>query len=517
MTYYYCSREGEWHMDIRRVFAIDLGASGGKCFVGTFDEGSFSLEEIHRFTHEGVSFYVEDSAGNVTERTYWDDIFLYNNIVRGLLRFRQEVSNRIDSIGVDTWGTDGSFVTPDGDITGRIYCYRDHRLDGMIAAVKKRIDPERLFEITGIHFQPFNISNQLLWFMSNRRHTLIPGSTFLPMPAIFNFYLGGSKTVDSTWASVTQLMDCHTKEWSREVLDRLEIPYEIMPKIVKPGTVVGSLLAELAESLGIQRAPIIAVGAHDTASAYAGAPIENYDEALIISSGTWSLVGKLIPEPVITDLAMRYNFSNEGGIGNIRFLKNCMGIWIIQELRRKWQKEDGRALPWKDIVTLVKRAEPFTAFIDPDDPGFYNPADMEKAILHFLKRNGQAVPNDRGTLVRIVLESLAMKYRMVSEQLTEACGRESSVVHIIGGGSKNELLNQFTADSLGLPVLAGPDEATACGNVMAQAIALKIIPGIEHAAPLIGNTFSIKSYKPSDRSKWERVYQDCKTHLWRAE
>jgi rhamnulokinase len=503
-------------MDKSRAFAVDLGASGGKCFVGTFDDGSFSMEEISRFDHESVTFFVEDSSGTVKEKNYWDDILLYNNIVKGLLRFRREVSDRLDGVGIDTWGTDGGIVTPEGDIIGKIYCYRDHRLDSMIDEVKRRIDPARIYEITGIHFQPFNISNQLLWFMLNRKHTLSPGCTYLPMPTIFNYYIGGIKKVDSTWASVTQLMDCHTKQWSREILDILGVPYEIMPQIVEPGTVVGALGDELSRSVGVSHAPIIAVGAHDTASAYAAAPVTDLDEALIISSGTWSLVGKLIPRPVTSPLAMENNISNEGGIGNIRFLKNCMGLWIAQELRRKWQREDGKELPWEELVNLVRRAEPFTAFIDPDDLRFYNPADMEKAVVDFLKETGQHVTSDRGTLLRIVYESLALTYRFVSEQLSSACGRDSKVVHIVGGGCKNEVLNQFTSDALCLPVFAGPDEATACGNLMAQAMALGIIPGIEHAAPLIRDAFSIKCYKPSDRSKWERVYQDRKTRLFIA-
>ena len=489
-----------------RVVAVDLGASAGRCFAGSFDGGSFSIEEIHRFSHEGVAFYAEDSTGSVTERTYWDDTYLYNNILKGLRRFRHEMSDRIDGIGIDTWGSDGGFVTPDGDIIGKVYCYRDHRLDGMIDAVKRRIDPVRIYEITGIHFQPFNISNQLLWFMLNRRHMLPPGCIFLPMPTIFNFYLGGIKTVDSTWASITQLMDCHTKQWSREVLDRLDVPFEIMPRIVEPGTIVGSLREQITRSLDINDAPIIAVGAHDTASAYAAAPVHDPGEALIISSGTWSLIGKLIPEPITSSLAMKHNFSNEGGIGNIRFLKNCMGAWIAQEVRRKWQKEDGRDLPWGELTTLARRAEPFTAFIEPDDPGFYNPSDMENTIFDFLKRTGQPVPKDRGTLLRIIYESLAMKYRMVSEQITAACGKASSVVHIIGGGCKNVLLNQYTSNSTGLPVFAGPDEATACGNLMVQAKGLGIIRSLSEAVPLISEACSIKEYGPENPEQWQREY-----------
>jgi rhamnulokinase len=495
-------------MSEQHIFAVDLGASGGKCFVGTFKGGVFSMYEINRFSHDGVSFFSQDKTGKVAERCYWNDTLLYDNIIKGLYRFRREISNRVDGIGIDTWGTDGGFVTPDGDMAGKIYCYRDHRLDGMMEEVKKQINPARVYEITGVHFQPFNVSNQLLWFVRNRRHTLQPGYQYLPMPTVFGFYLGGVKKIDSTWASVTQLMDCRTSDWSRDLLDRLGIPHEIMPEIVEPGFTLGSLESALADRIGLNQSPIFAVASHDTASAYAAAPIQDTGEALIISSGTWSLVGKLIPEPITSAAAMNYNLSNEGGIGNIRFLKNCMGLWIVQELRRGWEKADGRAMEWEKIVSLVTRAKPFAAFIDPDAPCFFNPADMEAEIALYLQRTGQGRFTDRGILLRIVYESLAMKYRTVSEQISEACGAPFRVVHIIGGGCKNELLNQFTADATGLPVLAGPDEATACGNIMVQAKAAGIISALADSHALIHETFSIKKYEPLNSSEWKKRYDE---------
>ena len=497
-------------MKEQHVFAVDLGASGGKCFIGRFKDHTFSMHEINRFSHDGISFFSRDDSGKVTERCYWNDTLLYENIVNGLYRCRREVSKRIEGIGIDTWGTDGGFVNPEGELAGKIYCYRDHRLDGMIEEVKRLIDPARIYEITGIHFQPFNVSNQLLWFMRNRRHTLQPGSLYLPMPAVFGFYLGGVRRIDSTWASVTQLMDCRTSDWSREVLDLLGIPYEILPEIVSPGSMAGALDGDLANRIGLNPAPIIAVGSHDTASAYSAAPVQDTNEALIISSGTWSLIGKLIPEPITSSVAMKYNLSNEGGIGNIRFLKNSMGLWIVQELRRGWEKADGKKMSWDTIVSLVTRSKPFTAFIDPDDSRFFNPPDMESEIAAYLRRTGQVPFTDRGSLLRIVYESLAMKYRAVSEQISEACGLPFRVVHIIGGGSKNELLNQFTADATGLPVLAGPQEITACGNIMVQAKALGIIPTLDDSHALIHEAFDIKKYAPLSSSGWETRYKDFK-------
>jgi len=497
-------------MNSKKVFAANLGASGGKCFAGTFNSGNFSIEEVHRFTHEGVPFYISDRSGKVTERTYWDDLLLYQNIIKGLQNYRREISETVDSIGIDTWGTDGTFISADGDLLGKVYCYRDHRLDNMVEAVKKKIDTDLIYEITGIHFQPFNISNQLLWFTSNRKELLQPGCTFLPMPTLFYFYLGNVKKIDSSWASVTQLMDAHKREWSKAILEKLGIPSHVMPEIVPPGAVVGQLLKPVADSIGLNQAKLVTVGSHDTASAYAAAPVKNPDEALIISSGTWSLVGKLIPKPITSPRAMAANISNEGGIGNIRFLKNCMGTWPVQELRRRWKVVDGKELSWEEITRLVKKAPSFTSFIDPDDKSFYNPSNMEEAIAEFCKKTGQKVPADRGVYLRVVYESLAMKYRWVNEEISEVCGNPTKVVHVVGGGSKNELLNQFTADATGLTVIAGPDEATAVGNIMVQAVGLGIISSLDVSIPLIKQAFRIKEYKTLYSEIWQKEYERFK-------
>lgn len=495
---------------VRRLFAVDLGASGGKCFVGTFDEKGFALQEIHRFAHEGVPFFLADSQGKVTERNYWDDTLLYRNIVMGLQAYRRSVSDRLDSIGIDTWGADGCFMSRDGDVLGKIYCYRDHRLDHMIEKVKTKVDAKRIYSITGIHFQPFNLSNQLHWFVTNRPDLLRPGCFYLPIPAVFYYFLGGVRNVDSSWASITQLMDARTGKWSPELLRKLGIPARIMPPIVKPGQVVGQLLKPLADSIGINPAKLIAVGSHDTASAFAAAPVANTEEALIISSGTWSLVGKLVPRPITSEAAMAVNISNEGGIGNTRFLKNCMGTWLVQELRRVWRIADGREMEWSELDALAQAAPAFSVFIDPDDPGFFNPPNMEKAIAQFCKKTGQPVPRDRGVYQRLVYESLALKYRLVNEQICAVCGSKTKVVHIVGGGSKNKMLNQYTADALGMPVLAGPEEATAVGNLMVQAMGLGIIKSMRQALPIIKQAFPIREYKPRDTASWDKAYERFK-------
>jgi len=492
-------------MKTKRLFAIDLGASGGKCFAASFENNSFAMRELHRFAYEPVSFFIPGRS-KADERMYWDDTFIYANIIEGLRVYRREFASSLDSIGIDTWGADGVFITPAGDPLGKMYAYRDHRLDDMIARLKKLISAREIYRITGIHFQPFNVSNQLLWFVQNRRNLLKPGCKFVPAPSLFYYFLCGAIKVDSTWASITQLMDARTRKWSKTVISRLGIPQEIMPAIVRPGTTIGSLQPALAASVGLNRAKLVAVGAHDTASAFAAAPVENMKDALIISSGTWALVGKFVPEPVTTAEAMAVNLSNEGGIGNIRLLKNCMGGWLAHELRRNWREKDGKEMEWPEMYRLARQAKPFAAFIDPDDRSFYNPSSMEKAILDFCRRTRQKVPADRGAVLRLVYESLAMKYRVISGDISRIAGRATKVVHIVGGGSRNELLNRFTADAIGAPVIAGPVEATAVGNLMVQALGLGAIKSLAAAMPVIKKAFPIKTYTPQNKDAWNAAY-----------
>jgi rhamnulokinase len=342
--------------------------------------------------------------------------------------------------------------------------------------------------------------------MTRRGDLVRRGVRFLPTPCLFGYYLGGVTAVDTTWASVTQLMDARRKKWSREVLRALSIPARIMPNIVAPGTVVGELRAGLAEAVGLNQARIVAVGSHDTASAFAAAPVRKAASALIISSGTWSLIGKLLPRALTSLEAMEANISNEGGIGNVRFLKNCMGTWLVQELRRAWKAHDGRELDWDELNRLTKQGKPFAAFIDPDDRVFYNPQNMEAAVLDYCRRTGQEPPADRGSMLRTVYESLALKYRVVSEQIARASGFSSSVIHVVGGGSRNVFLNQLTANACGAKVVAGPEEATAVGNAMVQAMGLGVIKRLKDAKAMIRSAFPIKEFVPQEQQTWEKAY-----------
>ncbi len=492
-----------------RLMAVDLGASGGKCFYGELAGGAFSMREVHRFAHECVAFAIPDRAGQVAERMVWDDTLIYANIIAGLQKLCREYSAELDSIGVDTWGADGNLISADGDMLGKIYAYRDHRLDHMIEQVRARIPAERLYAITGIHFQPFNVSNQLLWLMLHRRQLLLEGCRYLPAPTLFYYYLGGAMVVDSTWASVTQLMDAARRDWSAEVLQALGIPRGIMPEIVPPGARIGTMHSILADQVGLKNPPaLIAAPGHDTASAFAAAPAADPAHALIISSGTWSLVGRLVPRPITTPAAMAANLSNEGGIGNIRLLKNCMGGWLAHELRRVWRGQDGREMPWDEMYQRAAAAPAFAALIDPDDPGFYNPSNMEEALLAYCRKTNQAPPDGRGGLLRMVYESLALKYRVIQEDLAAVCGSAARIVHIVGGGARNTMLNQFAANALHIPVEAGPFEATAIGNLMVQAVGIGAAESLAAIVPSVRRAFPVDVFQPQSEAAagWDRAY-----------
>ncbi|MGI6087095.1 MAG: rhamnulokinase [Kiritimatiellia bacterium] len=499
---------------IWRLMAIDLGASGGKCFYGELSGGEFSMREVHRFDHECISFTIPDRTGRLSERMVWDDTLIYANIITGLQKLCREHGAELDGIGIDTWGADGNLISADGDMLGKIYAYRDHRLDNMIEQVKARIPADRLYAITGIHFQPFNVSNQLLWLMLNRRELLLDGCRYLPTPTLFYYYLGGATVVDSTWASVTQLMDAAQCDWSAEVLQALEIPRGIMPEIVAPGTKIGLMHRALADRIGLKKPPaLIAVGGHDTASAFAAAPAANPADALIISSGTWSLVGRLAPCPITTSAAMAANLSNEGGIGNTRLLKNCMGGWLAHELRRIWREQDGHEMPWEEMYQRAAAAPEFAAVIDPDDAGFYNPQNMEEALVSYCRQTGQTPPEGRGGLLRMVYESLALKYRAIQEDLAAVCGSAAKIVHIVGGGARNKMLNQFVANALRLPVEAGPYDATAIGNLMVQAVGVGAVESLAAIVPAVRRAFPVELFRPQPEtsSGWDQAYARFKT------
>jgi len=491
------------------VGAIDLGASGAKFIIGIFARDRFKIEEVYRFENSPINLYLK-TPRKTLHKMYWDDLILYQEIVKGLKIFSKKYRDGLISLGIDTWGSDGAFYTATGEMLDRVYNYRDHRLDTIRSEMFKILPEKKLFEKTGVPSMPFNMINQLFWMKRKRPEVFSIVNFFLPIHAIFYYYLCGARIAEYTWLSTTQLLDPYKKIWSKEIFNIFSLPLHIMPKIVMPGTKIGTLHREIANEIGIKPFSLIATATHDTASAYVASPIEDEGEALIISSGTWSLVGKLIPGPIINNSVYKNHFTNEGGAGNIRLLKNVMGTWIIQELRRIWKERDGREISWNEIVALAKKAKPFYAFIDPDNNIFYNPKNMEEAVQKFCRRTRQVVPKGRGQILRVVYEGLALKYALVNENIEEITSKKNKVVHIVGGGAKNALLNQFTASSIGLPVLAGPVEATGIGNIIVQAVSDGIIKSIKEGRELIRTSFPIKKFNPGDCALWRKALHNFK-------
>ena len=503
------------------IGAFDIGASGGKFIVGIFDEGgqfptgkNFSIREIYRFVNKPVNLYLTPTGKDSgVHKIYWNDLSIYDEIISGLKKLPEAGIDHLDSLGVDTWGTDGECFTKDGEIIGKVHNYRDHRLDKIRDELFKIISERELFKLTGIPSHPFNEVNQLFWLVRKRPDILKIVDYFLPITSIFYYYLCGARISEYTWTTTTQLLDPYKKNWSEEIFKRLGIPISIMPPVIEPGTKIGIIHRELAKDIRINQFEIIATAAHDTACAYVAAPVAEEETSLIISSGTWSLAGKLIPEPIISDAVFSNHFTNEGGIGNIRFLKNVMGTWIVQELRRKWSEEAREELLWKKIVQMAERGEKFFAFIDPDDNSFFNPDNMENAIKEFCKKTGQRIPEKRETILRMVYECLAIKYSITNDMIEEITGKKNKTVYVVGGGAKNSLLNQFTANATGLPVTAGPVEATAIGNILIQAKTLGIVKSLREGAKLVENFLPVTPYKAEDTRSWNNAVEDFKRIL----
>jgi rhamnulokinase len=474
--------------------------------AGSFSGDRLSLQEIHRFANGPVRV-----AGSL----YWDVLRLWEEIRHGLRRYAGDYGRGICGIGVDTWGVDFALLDGDGRLLANPSHYRDGRTAGMMEEAFGLISREEIFRHTGIQFMPINTLYQLLAMRVQKAPALAAAQTLLMMPDLFNFWLSGQKACEFTNATTTQFYDPHPPgSWATPLLARLGLPAEILPDVVRPGTVLGPLLPWVAEEVGLDQAPVIATASHDTASAVAAVPVQHSHSGLAgtpdyayLSSGTWSLLGAELPEPLITAQSLASNYTNEGGVGgSFRFLKNVVGLWLVQECRRTWAQA-GQPLTYDELVTLAAQAPPFGALVDPDDASFLEPGDMPSRIRAFCGRTAQPIPESKGALVRCVLESLALKYRWVLERLEALLGRRCRVLHIVGGGVQNRLLCQFTADAIGRPVVAGPVEATAVGNILVQAIARGHLTGLAEARELVRRSFELSTYQPESAAAWDEAYQ----------
>jgi rhamnulokinase len=482
--------------------ALDLGAESGRGLLGRFDGSQLALEEIHRFPNGPVK---------LLDTLYWDLPRLFDDI-KTALRKAAASGATLDAIGVDTWGVDFGLVGRGDTLLGNPVHYRDARTDGMLEAAFARVPRARIYEITGLQFLPFNTIFQLLAMRRANSPLLDVAETLLMMPDLFGWLLTGRRAGERTDASTTQLLDPRTGTWSDELIKALDLPRAILPELIEPGSELGPLRASVAEEVGLARpVTVIAPGTHDTASAVAAVPASAPSSLsapsappdwCYLSSGTWSLLGVEVSQPVITAETMRYNFTNEGGVaGTTRLLKNIMGLWLVQESRRTWARL-GREMTYEELTARAQVAPPFSALVDPDDPSFLSPGDMPARLAAFCSRTGQVPPGDEGGFVRCCLESLALKYRWTIERLEAILGTTIRTIHVVGGGTKNALLCQFTADACGRPVHAGPVEATAIGNILMQAIGRNKLGSIADLRAVVARSFPVTVYEPRDTAAW---------------
>jgi len=477
--------------------ALDLGASSGRAVVGRFDGERLRLQEVHRFANGPV---------RVLDSLYWDALGIFREIKQGLAKGAQACGAEIASLGLDTWGVDYGLLDARDELLGNPYHYRDSRTDGMLQEAFRRVPREEIFEHTGIQFLQLNSLYQLLAMAVAGSPQLEIAQTFLNLPDLFNFWLTGRKVSEFTIATTSQCYDPRAGDWAWPLLEKVELPTHIFGEVVSPGTLLGPLHPALAEETSAGPVPVVASAGHDTGAAVAAVPASSHDH-VYISSGTWSVLGVEIDAPLVTPQALAYNFTNEGGVENtIRLMKNIMGLWIVQECRRQWLQE-GDELSWDELTLLASQAEAFGSLVNPDDPRFLPPGDMPAKIRRFCAETGQPMPQGKGAIVRCVLESLALTYRRVLEQLEAVLGRQHPSIHIIGGGSQNRLLNQLTADATARPVVAGPAEATSIGNILVQALALGHVASLEEGRELVLRSFPVTTHEPgSERAIWDEAY-----------
>ena len=479
--------------------AFDLGAESGRAIHGQFDGERVQLSEMHRFPNGPV--YLPDGM-------HWDVLRLWTEIKRSMALIAREHGGNLAGVGLDTWGVDFGLLDRDGALISNPYHYRDSRTDGMIEEAFRRVPREEIFDQTGIQFMPINSLYQLLSMVVSRSPALDIAETFLTMPDLFNYWLTGRKVCEFSNATTTQCYDPRKGDWARPLLEGLGIPTHIFPEIVPPGTVLDQLSPSVAEEVRLRPKgglPVIAPACHDTGSAVAAVPAEGSNFAWI-SSGTWSVMGAELPEPVINEQSLSFNFTNEGGAcGTFRFSRNIMGLWLVQECRRTWARQ-GEEFSYDELTQMAVEAKPFQAVIDPDYGEFFKPGDMPARIRAFCQMTNQPVPQSKGAIVRCALEGIALKYRLVLGRVEGMLGRRLDPLHIVGGGTQNRLLSQFTADAIGRQVITGPIEATATGNIIMQAMALGHLASLEEGRQVMRNSFDVTTYEPVSRTGWDEAY-----------
>jgi rhamnulokinase len=483
-------------MASRNILAFDIGAESGRAILGRFDGRRIAIKELHRFSNGPV---------RMRDTLYWAFPKLWQEVLTGLTKATSLIGAPA-SVGVDTWGVDYGFLDENGDLLRNPICYRDARTEGMLEAAFAVVPREDLYSRTGIQFMRLNTLFQLL--SEKKKHPNAPFSGVSKMlftPDLVNYFLTGTIGAEFTIASTSQMLDARAGTWDLELLTKLGIPMAILPEIIPTGSSLGKLLPGIVEETEAAETVCIATTGHDTAAAVAAAPADGDDWAFI-SSGTWSLMGAELPAPMLSDAALANNFTNEGGVaGTIRFLKNIMGLWLVQQCRKSFEKHGGVA-DYTNLTQQAADAPAFGSIINPDDDRFLNPLDMPTAIQDFCRQTGQRVPEFPGSLVRTCLESLALRYRWTLEAMEQILGKRFGAIHVVGGGSKNMLLCQMTADCCRRPVIAGPAEATALGNCLVQAIGLGELRSLADVRAVVRASTDTTFFPPIHDDRWDEQY-----------
>jgi rhamnulokinase len=484
-------------MSAQRVcLAVDLGANSGRVLAGIYDGRLLELRELVRFPNDPVK---------TADGWHWNLEALFAHIKTGIAQAARQFGPALVSVGVDTWGVDYGLLDAGGQLLGRPFQYRDARTNGMQEEAFRRMPAREIYRRTGIQFMFFNTIFQLLAEARSPARLLEKADRLLFIPDLIHYWLAGCRASERSFASTSQLYDPRARDWDRELIAAMGLPARIFSPLVEAGARFGPLRPELAAETGAAGLQVIAPAEHDTASAVVGVPAEGA-EPVFISSGTWSVIGRELDSPVISEASQDANYSNEGGVfGTTRFVKNIAGMWLLQESKRAWDAA-GPALSYETLVAQAARAPAFAAFMDPDAPEFQAPPDMPGAIAAFCRRTGQSAPADTGALTRMILESLALKYRRTKELLEQVTAKPVSTLHIVGGGSQNDLLNQFAADATACRVVAGPVEATSLGNVLMQLYALGEIGSLAEGRALTRRSFATKTFQPRDPAAWDAAY-----------
>jgi len=479
---------------IKQVLTFDFGASSGRAILGKFDGNRIELTEVHRFDNNPVM---------LGDTLYWDVLALFHEIKQGITKARG--FGKFTSIGIDTWGVDFGLLDKNGDLLQNPVNYRDARTVGTAEQVCKKISMQDIYQATGVQLMEINTLFQFYSLTQKHPELLQRADCALLMPDLFGYFLTGKKTAEYSIASTTQMLDPVTKNWNRDLLKTLNLPDHLFPDVVKSGTILGEVSPAICEELGISGVEVISVTGHDTACAVASAPATQED-FIFISCGTWSLFGTELKTPIISEESERHNITNEGGYnGTTTFLKNIIGLWLIQETRRQYRRE-GTEYSYNDLEKSSVASEPFRYFIDPDAPEFVAPGNIPERIKAFCSRTGQGTPETVGEIVRCIYESLAMTYRHAFEQIKDCTGKQYNSIHMLGGGTKDTLLCGMTANSTNCKIIAGPIEATAMGNIAVQLMAQGDIANLSEARKIIAKSFETVEYVPNQAEQWSKAY-----------